>query len=370
MRGTHPLSPRLLETISLAVNWGGDTAPAFGTLIFSGAVGNTNIMDANYSMNQLNWNGSSAWVLNNSGGSALSLFDNGGVQAKLESLGTGGVTINAPVTFAATAGAAWGEINAVSSSITFGSTGTLNVTGAQVAGIRMFGGSGAISTTFNNTVSASGKYFATSNVGQTVNLGGSFTAANFYLMNTGTLNLNTGGNLNGTAVRLGGDFATTGTQNLALGATFNLTPATGGLTFAGVVNSVASNTSGALVVNSQNTSGTNTLSNQIALDSALRSRNRRAARWPSRRSKAATSTLSSRHPPAPARASCDRCAPDAPSAARGFDAPSRTGRNCTVPPSCGGFRAAIRGRRRKGAWWCWIRCQVSWHSFQKFKRRG
>ena len=103
-----------------------------------------------------------------------------------------------------------------------------------------------------------------------MNIGGSFTAANFYLMNTGTLNLNTGGNLNGTAVRLGGDFATTGTQNLALGATFNLTPATGGLTFAGVVNSVASNTSGALVVNSQNTSGTNTLSNQIALDSALK----------------------------------------------------------------------------------------------------
>ncbi len=251
-------------------NWGLDTAPGFGTLIFTGAVGNTNIMDANYSMNQLNWNGSSAWVLNNSGGSVLSLFDNGGTQAKLESLGTGGVTINAPVTFAATAGAAWGKINAVSSSMTFGSGGTLTVNGSAVAGIRLFGGSGAIATTFNNTVSATGKYFATSATGQTVNIGGSFTAANFYLMNTGTLNLNTGGNLNGTAVRLGGDFATTGTQNLALGATFNLTPAPGGLTFAGVVNSVASNTSGALVVNSQNTSGTNTLSNQIALDSALK----------------------------------------------------------------------------------------------------
>ena len=134
----------------------------------------------------------------------------------------------------------------------------------------MFGGSGAIATTFNNTVSATGKYFSTLAVGQTVNLGGSFTAANFYLMNTGTLNLNAGGSLNSTAVRLGGDFATTGAQNLTLGATFNLTPAAGGLTFAGVVNSVSGNTSGALVVNSQNTSGTNTLSNQIALDSALK----------------------------------------------------------------------------------------------------
>ena len=252
------------------VNWGGDTAPGYGTLNFSGAVGNTNVMDANYAMNQVQWNGGSAWVLNNSGGSVLSLFDNGGTQAKLESLGTGGVTINAPVTFAATAGNNWGEINAVSSSLTFGSAGTLNVTGSQVAGIRMFGGSGAIATTFNNTVSASGKYFSTSAVGQMVNLGGSFTAANFYLMNTGTLNLNAGGNLNGTAVRLGGDFGTTGTQDLTRAATFNLTPATGGLTFAGIVNSVSGNTSGALVVNSQNTSGTNTLSNQIALDSALK----------------------------------------------------------------------------------------------------
>ncbi len=251
------------------VNWGGDTAPGYGTLIFSGGIGNTNIMDANYSMNQIQWNGSGAWILNNSNSGVLSLFDNSGTQAKLESLGAGGVTINAPIAFAATAGAAWGEINSVSSSITFGSTGTLSLTGSQVAGIRLFGGSGATSTTFNNTVNASGKYFSTSAVGQTVNLGGSFTASNFYLMNAGTLNLNTGGNLNSTSVRLGGDFATTGTQNLGLGATFNLTPLPGGLTFAGVVNSVANNTSGALVVNSQNSSGTNILSNQVALDSAL-----------------------------------------------------------------------------------------------------
>ena len=56
---------------------------------------------------------------------------------------------------------------------------------------------------------------------------------------------------------------------MALGGSFNLTPASGGLTYAGIVNSVASNTSGALSVNSQNTSGTNTLSGFIVLDSNL-----------------------------------------------------------------------------------------------------
>ena len=251
------------------VNWGLDTAPGYGTLIFNGAIGTTNVMDASYSMNQLNWNGSSAWTLNSSGGSVLSLFDFGGTQAKLESLGTGGVTINAPVTFAATTGNNWGEINAVNSSITFGS-GTLTVNGSGVNGIRLFGGTGGISTTFNNTVSASGKYFATSNAGQTVNIGGAFTAGDFYLMNNGVLNLNSGGAFSTTGLRLGGDFGTTGTQDLTKGATFALTNASGSQSFAGTINAVTSNTSGTLLVDSQNTSGTNTISGSIFLDSVLR----------------------------------------------------------------------------------------------------
>src|SRR5262245_6902840 len=65
-------------------NWSGDTQPTYGTLTFSGTVGNTNIMDANRNMNQLNWTGTSAWGMNSSGGATLSLFDNGGTQAKLE----------------------------------------------------------------------------------------------------------------------------------------------------------------------------------------------------------------------------------------------------------------------------------------------
>ena len=240
------------------VNWGANTAPGYGTLVFTGAVGNTNTLDASYSMNQVNWNSASAWTLNASGGSVLSLYDNGGTQAKLENLGSGLVTINAPVTFAATGGSNWGEINAVSGDMTFG-TGTLTVNGSGVAGIRLFGA--GRTTTFNNTVSAAGKYFSTSAIGTIVGIGGTFTAGDLNIKDDGVLNLNTGSSVTAD-VRLG--------NNSARSGTLNLTPAAGGLTFAGIVNTMALNTSGTLAVNSQNTSGTNTLSGQFFLDSNLR----------------------------------------------------------------------------------------------------
>ena len=254
-------------------NWGG-AAPLYGTLTFAGSLGTTNTVDASTSQSQLLWTGTSAWTLNNSNSAVISLFDNGGVQAKLENQSTGLVTINAPITFAATAGVAWGEINAVSGDMTFGTVGTLTVNGTGVAGIRMFAGSGK-TTTFNNTVSASDKYFATVGSDQTVVIGGSFTSGNFYLMNGSTLKLNTGGSLttSGTgfpALRLGGDFGTTGSQNLTAGATFQLTPLTGGLTSTALINTVSGNTSGALLIDSLNTSGTNTLAGDFYLDSALR----------------------------------------------------------------------------------------------------
>jgi fibronectin-binding autotransporter adhesin len=256
---------------SVNANWSSDTAPTYGTLTFAGTVGNTNIMDANRNMNQLNWTGTSAWGMNSSGGATLSLFDNGGTQAKLEATGSGNVTINANITFAANNGSPpnpFGEINAVNADMTF-SGGTVTVNGSSCNGIKLFGGSRVLN--FNSTVSASGKWFGhtTSGTGNTVNIGGAFTSSDFYVMNAGTLNLNSGGTLT-TSVRLGGDFGNTGNQNLTKSGTFNLTALTGGQTFSGVINSVSGNTSGALTVNSQNTSGTNTLSGHPALDSALK----------------------------------------------------------------------------------------------------
>ena len=222
-------------------------------------------------MNQIFWTGSSAWTMNNANSTVLSLFDNGGTQAKVENQSTGLVTINAPITFAANNGSPpnpFGEINAVNGDLTF-ATSTLTVNGSSVNGIKLFGGGRVVN--FNATVSASGKWFGhtTSGTGNTVNIGGPFTSSDFYVMNGGTLNLNSGGSLTA-SVRLGGDFGNTGNQDQTKTGTFNLTVAAGGQTFSGVVNSVSGNTSGTLAVNSQNTSGANTLSGHIALDSALK----------------------------------------------------------------------------------------------------
>ena len=249
------------------LNWDNDLFPGYGTLTFAGSTRTTNIVDANISMNQLLWTGTSAWTLNNAGGAVISLFDNGGVQAKVENQSTGLVTINAPVTFAATAGAAWGEINAVNGDLTFGSGGTLTVNGSAVAGIKMFGA--GRTTTFNSTVSAAGKWFATTAAADVIAVGGAFTSGDIYVMNGSTLKLNSGGSITTSGLRLGGDFGTTLTQNLAQGATFQLTNLTGGQSMAGNINSVTGNTSNALLVDSQNTSGTNTLSGSVFLDAPL-----------------------------------------------------------------------------------------------------
>jgi hypothetical protein len=262
-------------------NWDNNAAPSYGTLSFRGAVRPSSNNNSITNMNSLFFQSATAFTI---GGNALNLFDNGGTQAKIENNGntsingsnpgiitTGLATINLATTFAANNGSPpnpFGEINAVTGDITFGS-GTLTVNGSSVNGIKLFGGGHVV--TFNNTVSAVGKWFGitTGGTGNTINIGGSFTSSDFYVMNDGTLNLNSGGSLT-TSVRLGGDFGNTGNQNLTKSGTFNLTPATGGVTFPGVVNSVTGNTSGTLAVNSQNTSGTNTLSGHIALDSELK----------------------------------------------------------------------------------------------------
>ena len=89
------------------LNWDNDLFPTYGTLTFAGSTQTTNTVDANIDMNQLLWTGASGWTLNNLGAAVISLFDNGGVQAKVENQSTGAVTVNAPITFAATAAEAF-----------------------------------------------------------------------------------------------------------------------------------------------------------------------------------------------------------------------------------------------------------------------
>jgi len=257
-----------------SANWSG-SAPAFGSITFSGTAGTINTLNGNFTsggtanMNDVFWNNATGWTMNNANSTTLSLYDNSGNQSKLENDGAGLVAINAPITFAATAGPVWGEINAVSGGMTFGSGYTLTVNGSQLSYIKMFGSGQTL--TFNNTVSASGKaFYYTGASGNILNIGGAFTSGDFFVMNGSALNLNSGGSLTTTELRLGGDYGTTLTQNQTLGGTFNLAAASGGQIFSSGINSVSGNTSGALVVNSQNTSGANTLSGAIALDSTLK----------------------------------------------------------------------------------------------------
>ena len=161
-------------------------------------------------------------------------------------------------------------------------TGTTTISNGilQIGSVATSGtlGGGAITDNSVLTIARSNAYALSNNIsgsGKVVFAGGGTTtysgvgsyAGDTDVMNNSTLSLSTG-SITG-PLRLGGDFGTTGLQNLAQGATFNLAAATGNQTFAGVVNPVANNTSGALVVNSQNTSNTNTLSGGIFLDSNL-----------------------------------------------------------------------------------------------------
>gem|GEM_PF-4599926 len=251
-------------------NWGG-AQPAYGTISFSGTTRTVNTDDENMSQNFIDWTGSSAWTLNNANSAVLSLYDNGGAQAKVQNDSSGLVTINSSITYAANNGSPpnpFGEFNAVSGDITC-SSGTLTVNGSSCNGIKMWGGSGR-TVTFNNTVSASGKWFGfTAAPAGSATIAGSFTSGDFYVMNGGTLNLGSGGSFSTTGLRLGGDYGNTGNQNQTLGGAFVLTSPTGGQTYSGIINSVAGNTSGALVIGAANTSGITTLTGASYLDSGL-----------------------------------------------------------------------------------------------------
>ncbi len=140
--------------------------------------------------------------------------------------------------------------------------------GSSVNGIKLFGSNRT--TTFNNTVSATGKWFGLTGATTTMAVGGAFTSGDIYVMNGGTLKLNAGGTIATSALRLGGDFGNTGNQNQTLGGTLQFTSLTGGQSFASVINTVTGNSSGSLLIDSLNTSGTNTLAGASFLDADLK----------------------------------------------------------------------------------------------------
>jgi autotransporter-associated beta strand protein len=248
-------------------NWGG-SAPGYGILYFSGANGTTNTVDSGWAENVLQWNNAAGWTLNSANGGGITLYDYGGSQSKLENLGSGSVTVNAPITFNANTGNPYAEINAISGDFTFAAGGTINVSGSILQGLR-FWGTSAHTTYFDNTLNDAGLYITTPGGGN-ISIGstGNVTAGTVSIINGAALTLSVGGVLTTNLINLGDDLGESGFSNTSESAAFNLAGASGGITVANTVEAKL-NSSGAVDVNSQNTSGVNTLAGRIALDGNL-----------------------------------------------------------------------------------------------------
>jgi len=156
------------------------------------------------------------------------------------------------------------------------STGTLMVGNGSTTGTL---GTGAVTDSariiFNRSNGYSVSNLISGNGSVAVIGGGTITynstesyTGDTYVMNNSTLALGASV-FNSSTIRLGGDFGNTGLQNQTQGGTLEFTSLTGSQTFSGIINTVTGNTSNALLLKSDNTSGTNTLSANNYLDSAL-----------------------------------------------------------------------------------------------------
>lgn len=249
-----------------STNWGSNTAPTYGTLTFGGSTGTTNTVDSNTSMNMLLWTGTSAWTLNNSGGAVISLYDNGGTQAKIENQSTGLVTINAPIDFAATTGTNRAEINAVNGDITFASGGTITASGSAVNELHFYGSGRTV--TINSAITAGSRKLV---IGPSTTDNNSvvLNAANSYSgnteVNTGTVQVGNNTGLGTSAVYLGNGGASYANLNASL--LLN----TSGLTVSNAITTNKADTgggpgSGTRTIGGNFTSGSSTFSGAISLN--------------------------------------------------------------------------------------------------------
>ena len=234
-------------------NWVGGVSPVPGTTTDLAFAGTTRLTpNNNYTAfddlrNILFNSGAGAFTLN---GSAIDLF------GKIENNSTTGQTVN----FAAIAlnSATANEFDPTSGNLTINSA-DIFTNGNQ---LKIFGNNG-----FTLTFGAGSIISQTGSVSINQNSNVVYQSAHTYsgdtFVNAGKLQFNTAGaSANSSVIRIGDTAAT------AVNAEVDLIPLTGGLTLSSVFNSRTGNT-GTATIDSRNTSGTNTLSNQIALDKAL-----------------------------------------------------------------------------------------------------
>lgn len=201
-------------------------------------------------------------------GNGFTLFDFGGAtpvfpQIDNESsvLQSFNLTSGQKITFNDTSGSNKGEILANGGDLSFSATTGIDLAGSTQLQINSIAGK---TITFNGVISSSGN----SNLNSVAINGPNFVvygAANTYagetFVNAGNLQFAAGGSANNSIIRLGN---TSGTA----AAEVDLLPLTGGLSLSSVINARAGS-SGSALIDSRNTSGTNTLSGHIALDKSM-----------------------------------------------------------------------------------------------------
>jgi autotransporter-associated beta strand protein len=190
-------------------------------------------------------------------GNALNLFDFSNNFPKIENTSSVNQIINNNVSLNGTNGGAKGELDPTGGDLTL--NGTVDLAGTTA--LQVFGGGGH-TLTIGGVLSSSGNGGANTVTDETNNII-VYKAANTYSGDTfilnGKLQFTSAGSANNSTIRLGDTAAN------ANSPTIDLITTTGGTTIGSVINPRAGST-GTLSLNSQNTSGTNTLSSHIGLD--------------------------------------------------------------------------------------------------------
>ena len=252
---------------SNGANWSDGNPPGYGNLNFGNSTTNTtvDVDTTGLAQHAIFFISASNYTLTDNG---FTFYDYSGYPSRIENDGSGTGTVNVPLTFASGTSGSTGlnraEINAITGDLVFGAAGTITMTGSAVNGIQLFGTGHTV--TFNGVISdnGGGRYLEV-NEGNTV----VFNAANTYSGNTdvydgSTLQFAANGSAASSVIRLGNDDGSGVTAGSGTN-TFALINAAGGQNISSVVVVAA----GTGLLASTNSSGINTYSGGVYLDSNL-----------------------------------------------------------------------------------------------------
>ena len=253
-------------------NWANGNPPGYGNLNFGNSTTNTtvNVDSSGLAQHAIFFISSSNYTLT---GNGFTFYDYSGYQSRIENDGTGIGTVNVPLTFAAgttadgngnVTGRPQAEINAITGDLAFGTAGTITLAGGAVNGLQLFGTGHTV--TFNGVISDNGGgRYVEINSGNTA----VFNAANTYSGNTdvyngSTLQFAANGSAANSTIYAGNDDGSGVTAGSGTN-TISLINATGGQN----ISTTLVPALGTTLLSSTNSSGTNTYSGGIYVNSTL-----------------------------------------------------------------------------------------------------